>query len=109
MDDKRKCDSFSEDDLLLFAYGEKKDPTLLAIGKGGELENRRIDLIIPDDMITLKAAEPIWLRSADNPKSAARLNCPVPSCGERNADCSAVGSPPPCRRLRNELKAFDAP
>lgn len=45
---------------------ETKDPTLIAIGKGGELENRRIDLILCDDMVTQRKAQSQTEREADH-------------------------------------------
>jgi len=49
---------YSADDAI-------KDPTLIAMGKGCELEDRRIDLIICDDMITKKAASSDVQRETD--------------------------------------------
>ncbi len=49
---------YSTDDAI-------KDPTVIAMGKGGELEDRRIDLIICDDMVTKKAANSDVQREAD--------------------------------------------
>ncbi len=60
--------SWSKEELVINRYADEdeiKDPTVLAIGKGGELENRRLDLIIPDDMTTLKAAESDVQRDTD--------------------------------------------
>ena len=84
--------SWSKEELVINRYADEdeiKDPTILAIGKGGELENRRIDLIIPDDMITLKAAESDVQRDTDK----RWFMSVVMTRGDEDCEVKMIGTP----------------
>jgi len=66
-----------------------KDPTLIAVGKGCEIENRRIDLIIGDDMITKNAAASDVQRETDK----QWFLDVVMTRGEEDCEVKLIGTP----------------